>query len=129
MEDGRAILEATRTETALLAGTCDGGGWALMLAATQPATALGVVAIAPRVPHLTPSHPNYRRYPSLEPLDADEGWAEWNVHYWRRDYPISKSTDSPSNRAATSGRHVMSASTQITAPEAVTAKPQYPRAS
>ena len=53
--DGRAILEATRTETALLAGICDGGGWALMLAATQPATAQGVVAIAPCVPRLTPS--------------------------------------------------------------------------
>jgi pimeloyl-ACP methyl ester carboxylesterase len=39
VEDGRAILEATRTETALLAGICDGGGWALMLTATQPATA------------------------------------------------------------------------------------------
>jgi pimeloyl-ACP methyl ester carboxylesterase len=86
VEDGRAILEATRTETAILAGICDGGGWALMLAATQPATALGVVAIAPCLPRLTPSHPNYLRYPSLEPLDTDEGWARWNVHYWRRDY-------------------------------------------
>jgi hypothetical protein len=63
-----------------------GGGWALMLAATQPAMALGVAAIAPCVPRLTPSHPNYRRYPSMEPLDTDEGWAKWNVHYWRRDY-------------------------------------------
>jgi pimeloyl-ACP methyl ester carboxylesterase len=63
VEDGRAILEATRTETALPAGICDGAGWALMLAATQPATALGVAAIAPCLPRLTPSHPNYRRYP------------------------------------------------------------------
>jgi pimeloyl-ACP methyl ester carboxylesterase/predicted glycosyltransferase len=86
VEDGRAVLEATGTETALLAGLCDGGGYAVMLAATQPATALGVVAIAPCVPRLTPSHPNYRRYPSLEPLDTDEGWAKWNVHCWRRDY-------------------------------------------
>jgi pimeloyl-ACP methyl ester carboxylesterase len=67
VQDGRAILEATRTNTALLAGSCDGGGWALMLAATQPTMALGVVAIAPCVPRLGPSHPNYRRYPSLEP--------------------------------------------------------------
>jgi pimeloyl-ACP methyl ester carboxylesterase len=77
VEDGRAVLEATRTETALLAGICDGGGWALMLAATQPAAALGVAAIAPCVPRLTPSHPNYRRYPSLAPLDTDQGWARW----------------------------------------------------
>ena len=57
-----------------------------MLAATDPAVALGVAAIAPSVPGLTPAHPNYRLYPSLEPLDTDEGWAKWNVHYWRRDY-------------------------------------------
>ena len=57
-----------------------------MLAATDPAVALGVAAIAPSVPRLTPGHPNYRRYPSTEPLDTDEGWAKWNVHYWRRDF-------------------------------------------
>jgi pimeloyl-ACP methyl ester carboxylesterase/predicted glycosyltransferase len=86
VKDGRAILEATGTETALLAGLCDGGGYALMLAATQPAAALGVAAIAPCVPRVTPPHPNYTRYPSTEPLDTDEGWAKWNVHYWRRDF-------------------------------------------
>ena len=84
--DGRAILEATGTEAALLGGLCDGGGYALMLAATDPARALGVAAIAPCLPRLTPSHPNYRLYPSDVPLDTDEGWAKWNVHYWRRDY-------------------------------------------
>ena len=86
MKDGRAVLEATGAETALLGGLCDGGGYALMLAATDPAVALGVVAISPSVPRLTPGHPNYRRYPSTEPLDTDEGWAKWNVHYWRRDF-------------------------------------------
>jgi pimeloyl-ACP methyl ester carboxylesterase/predicted glycosyltransferase len=86
VEDGRAVLQATGTEQALLAGLCDGGGWALMLAATQPSESLGVFAIAPCVPRLTPSHPNYRRFPSDEPLDTDEGWAKCNVHYWRRDY-------------------------------------------
>jgi pimeloyl-ACP methyl ester carboxylesterase len=86
MKDGRDILEATGTESALLGGICDGGGWALMLAATHPAAALGVAAIAPCLPRLTPPHPNYRRYPSDVPLDTDEGWAKCNVHYWRRDY-------------------------------------------
>jgi pimeloyl-ACP methyl ester carboxylesterase len=86
MKDGRAVLEATGAETALLGGLCDGGGYALMLAATDPAAALGVAAISPSLPGLTPGHPNYRRYPSTEPLDTDEGWAKWNVHYWRRDF-------------------------------------------
>ena len=40
----------------------------------------------PFVPGSTPSHPNYRRIPSDEPLDTDEGWAKCNLHYWRRDY-------------------------------------------
>ena len=50
MKDGRAVLEATGAETALLGGLCDGGGYALMLAATDPALALGVAAISPSVP-------------------------------------------------------------------------------
>jgi pimeloyl-ACP methyl ester carboxylesterase len=86
MKDGRAILEATGTDAAVLGGLCDGGGYALMLAASDPAVALGVAAISPCVPRLTPGHPNYRRFPSTEPLDTDEGWAKWNVHYWRRDF-------------------------------------------
>jgi pimeloyl-ACP methyl ester carboxylesterase/predicted glycosyltransferase len=86
VEDGRAVLSATGAERALLGGLCDGGGWALMLAATQPETVLGVAALAPCVPFLTPTHPNYLRHPFDEPLDTDEGWAKCNLHYWRRDY-------------------------------------------
>jgi predicted glycosyltransferase len=57
-----------------------------MLASTHPETALGVAAIAPCVPYLTRSHPNYLRYPFAEVLETDEGWAKWNIHYWRRDF-------------------------------------------
>jgi len=86
VEDGHAVLEATGTREALVGGLCDGGGWALALAATRPAEVLGVAAIAPFVPRLTPSHPNYRLFPGLEPLETDEGWAKCNTHYWRRDW-------------------------------------------
>ena len=84
--DGRAVLDASGAQDALVGGLCDGGGWALMLAATDPAAVLGVVAIAPFVPWLTPSHPNYTLFPSDVPPDTDEGWAKCNVHYYRRDY-------------------------------------------
>jgi pimeloyl-ACP methyl ester carboxylesterase/predicted glycosyltransferase len=84
--DGRAVLEASGAREALVGGICDGSGWALMLAATDPAAVLGVAAIAPYVPKLTPSHPNYTLYSAVEPIDTDEGWAKCNVHYWRRDY-------------------------------------------
>jgi pimeloyl-ACP methyl ester carboxylesterase len=84
--DGRAVLEASGAHEALVGGLCDGGGFALMLAASDPAAVLGVAAIAPFVPKLTPSHPNYRLFPFDEPLDTDDGWAKCNAHYWRRDY-------------------------------------------
>jgi pimeloyl-ACP methyl ester carboxylesterase len=86
VEDGRAVLEAGGADRAILVGLCDGGGWALMLASAHPETALGVVAIAPYVPYLTAGHPNYARYPFDEPLDVDEGWAKYNIHFWRRDF-------------------------------------------
>ena len=60
-----------------------------MLAATQPAMALG----RPRRSHPASrasrrrSHPNYRRYPSPGAArQPTRGWAKCNVHYWRRDY-------------------------------------------
>jgi pimeloyl-ACP methyl ester carboxylesterase len=84
--DGRAVLAAAGVEKAVLVGLCDGGGWALMLASTQPETALGVVALAPCLPYLTKPHPNYTHYPFDELLVTDEGWAKWNLHYWRRDF-------------------------------------------
>ena len=86
VEDGRAILAAAGAETALLGGLCHGGGSALMLAATYPASALGVFAIAPFVPMLTPAHPNYLRFSFDDELDTEEAWAKCNSHYWRRDY-------------------------------------------
>jgi pimeloyl-ACP methyl ester carboxylesterase len=86
VEDGRAVLEAGGAERAILTGLCDGGGWALMLASSHPETALGVFALAPYLPYVGASHPNYLRFPFAEQLDTDEGWAKWNLHYWRRDF-------------------------------------------
>ena len=86
VDDGRAVLDATATEEALVGGLCDGGGWALMLAATYPDRVLGLVTLAPCVPGLTPAHANYTRFPFDEGLETEDGWAKCNVHYWRRDY-------------------------------------------
>src|SRR5919106_1336208 len=86
VEDGRAVLEAAGVNRAILAGLCDGGGWALMLASAHPETALGVAALAPCLPYVGTPHPNYLRFPFAEPLDTDDGWAKYNLHYWRRDF-------------------------------------------
>src|SRR5919106_242812 len=86
VEDGRAVLDATSTETAIAAGLCDGAGWALMLAARYPERVRAIAALGPFVPYLPPPHENYTRFPFDEPLETDEGWAKCNIHYWRRDF-------------------------------------------
>ena len=86
VDDGRAVLAAAGVDKAIFVGLCDGGGWALMLASRHPETARGVVALAPCLPYLTPPHSNYTRFPFAETLDTDEGWAKYNLHYWRRDF-------------------------------------------
>jgi len=54
-DDCLAVLEATGTEQAVLVGLCGDGVWpSLQIAAARPERVLGIVAIAPGVPHLAP---------------------------------------------------------------------------
>ncbi len=62
-----------------------GALWGTILAADHPERVDGIVYIAPAV-RLAPGHPE-RDVPFDEPLDTDEGWAKYNSHYWKRDYP------------------------------------------
>ena len=64
-----------------------GALWATVLAAEHPERVERIVYIGPAV-SLAPQPPRARRrYAFDEPLDTDEGWAKYNSHYWRRDYP------------------------------------------
>src|SRR5215210_3089968 len=81
-----AVLDATDTERAVLAGLSTGGTTALFCASRHPERAAGVVAIAPSVPLLTPL-PRWQRQSYEDDLGRDEGWARFNRHSWRRDYP------------------------------------------
>ena len=66
-----------------------GGGYALRLAATHPDRVLGAVFIGAAIP-LAPPPPKRKRGgdPSFEdPLPAYDGWAKYNAHYWRQDWP------------------------------------------
>ena len=86
--DIRAVMAATRTDSAILVGLCSDGVWrAMLLAAAQPDLVRGIVAFAPGVPLLTPPHPWYRQWSFEDVLPTDEGWAKLNRHYFRRDYP------------------------------------------
>jgi len=84
--DIRAVLDATGTERAVLAGFCTGFIWALLFATTEPQRVTGIVAIAPTLP-IPPADPWERYEGSFDAiLDTTEGWAKENRHYWRRDW-------------------------------------------
>jgi pimeloyl-ACP methyl ester carboxylesterase/UDP:flavonoid glycosyltransferase YjiC (YdhE family) len=84
--DIRAVLDATGTERAVLAGFCTGFIWALLFATSEPQRVTGIVAIAPTLP-IPPSDPWERRgYSFDDVLDTTDGWAKENRHYWRRDW-------------------------------------------
>ena len=61
--------------------------WALVLAADHPERVARIVYIGPPSARL-PSQPRTDgRYNFDERYDTYEGWAKYNRHYWRRDYP------------------------------------------
>ena len=84
--DALAVLDATSTERTVLVSLSIGAQRALLLASDHPERVAGAVFIAPALP-LASTIPG--REPSGafgERLDADDGWAKYNMHYWRRDY-------------------------------------------
>ena len=83
--DALAVLDATGTERAVLAGLSRGGAWGALLAARHPERVLGLVAIGPALP-LGPPNPDRVVHPFDEPIDDTAGWAKYNAHYWQRDY-------------------------------------------
>jgi pimeloyl-ACP methyl ester carboxylesterase len=83
--DALAVLDATATERAVVVGVSCATLWGVLLAADHPERVVGAAFIGPAVP-LAPPLPERTVYPFAEPLDADEGWAKYNIHHWLRDY-------------------------------------------
>ncbi|HEY6777689.1 MAG TPA: alpha/beta hydrolase, partial [Thermoleophilaceae bacterium] len=84
--DALAVMEATATERAVLVGLSCGALWATLIAADHPERTIAVVYIGPAVP-LAPAHPEWAIVARFEEeLEAEEGWAKYNRHYWQRDY-------------------------------------------
>src|SRR3954451_7086853 len=86
--DCLAVMDATGTPAAVLAGICGDGVWpSVQLAAEHPERVLGFVALAPGVPLITPPHP--WRAAALETFEerfADpQGWEKFNRHYILED--------------------------------------------
>jgi pimeloyl-ACP methyl ester carboxylesterase/predicted glycosyltransferase len=57
-DDCLDVMDATATDTAVLAGICVNGVWpSVQIAAAHPERVLGIVALAPGVPSLAPDNP------------------------------------------------------------------------
>src|SRR3954451_24487139 len=83
-DDCLTVMDATGTERAVIVGICGDGVWpSAELAGWHPERVLGIVAVAPGVPLLTPPHPG--RPAAMETfeehLDAPQGWEKFNRRY------------------------------------------------
>ena len=85
-DDALAVMDATRTESALLVALSAGALWGTLLAADHPERVDGIAYIGPAVP-LVPGHPERVRFLFEERHETNEGWAKLNRHYWLEDYP------------------------------------------
>jgi pimeloyl-ACP methyl ester carboxylesterase/predicted glycosyltransferase len=83
-EDAVAVLDAAGVDRALVVAWCDLGE-SLILAAEHPERVAAVVEIAPAI-QLEGMPPEPVAYPFDEVLEAGEGWARENRHYWLRDW-------------------------------------------
>jgi pimeloyl-ACP methyl ester carboxylesterase/predicted glycosyltransferase len=83
--DVLAVLDATGTERAVVAGVSRGGVVAAVLAATAPDRVTGAVLIGAALKSLAPAFPSQLVHSFTRELDTDQGWARYNQHYWRRD--------------------------------------------
>src|SRR3954470_31450 len=83
--DVLAVLDATNTERAVVAGVSRGAVVTAVLAATAPERVTGAVLIGAALRSLAPAFPEQRAHSFTQELDTDEGWARYNRHYWRRD--------------------------------------------
>lgn len=87
-EDAVAVLDACGVEQAAIAGSSQGGPWALAMAALHPERVSAAVFIAPNVP-LAPGHPERVAANASfdEELEDHSGWASCNRAYWLSNFP------------------------------------------
>jgi pimeloyl-ACP methyl ester carboxylesterase len=86
--DALAVMDAAGVHEAVIVSFSAGAAWALLLAAEHPNQVSGAVFLGPS---LSLAPPDPARAAAMPPFDAAlpvyEGWAKYNRHYWRLDYP------------------------------------------
>lgn len=87
--DCLSVMDATGTGSAVLVGICSDGVWpSIQLAVQQPDRVLGVVAISPGVPLLTPGLPHRLAANASfeETFEDPQGWQKYNRSYIRENH-------------------------------------------
>jgi pimeloyl-ACP methyl ester carboxylesterase len=85
--DALAVMDATGTDRAVLVALSRGAQRALLLASDHPERVAASIFIGPALA-LDPTAAGRGRPDDFEDRrDTEEGWAKYNAHYWRRDYP------------------------------------------
>jgi len=84
--DTIAVMDAVGIDQAVLAGLCSSSWRAMLTAVLHPGRVLGVVAIGPWAPFLTPPLAARVAYDFDQVLDTTDGWAKQNRHYWQREW-------------------------------------------
>jgi len=87
--DCLAVMDETATERAVLVGICGDGVWpSVQIAAAHPERVLGIVAVAPGVPLLSPPLP-FRAVAAAsfeDEFDDPQGWEKYNHSYIRSNH-------------------------------------------
>jgi pimeloyl-ACP methyl ester carboxylesterase len=84
--DALAVMDATATDRAVVAGLSMGAAYALMLAGDHPERVLGAVYLGAALP-LADRDPKREEVAFDDDVGRDEGWARYNAFSWRRDWP------------------------------------------
>jgi pimeloyl-ACP methyl ester carboxylesterase/predicted glycosyltransferase len=84
--DALAVLDATRTQRAVIIGFSLGTQRGLLLAAEHPDRVDGAVFIGPAFPGGGDPLPERTVYEFDHEYATDEGWAKYNRFHWLRDY-------------------------------------------
>jgi pimeloyl-ACP methyl ester carboxylesterase/predicted glycosyltransferase len=84
--DTLAVMDELTIDRAVLVGICSAVWPAVLLAVDHPERVVGLIAIAPWIPYLTPPHPHRAAHDFDAVLEHYEGWAKENRHYRLSDY-------------------------------------------
>lgn len=83
-----AVMDATNTHDAVVAGLSLGAAYATRLARAVPERVSGIVMIGPSIPLTPPSPERARMFENLDkPYPGDVvGWDKYNIAYWHEHY-------------------------------------------